>query len=60
MDIENLQKQVQDIFGIVSQLRVSGDAVDYVAAVREKLRRLYADIGAMAEKEDTDGGQDNG
>lgn len=45
MDTKELQERVRDIFDMVSLLNVSGDAVDYVAAVRAKLRRLHGDIG---------------
>lgn len=47
--MKELTKQVDDIFGLVSLLRVSGDSVDLVAAVREKLRRLHQDVEKLPD-----------
>lgn len=52
MDIENLQKQVSTIYAIVSSLNVSGDAVDAVAAIRSKLRKLDRDIAEAGKEAD--------
>lgn len=47
MDTKYLQKQVSDIYAIVSALNVSGDAVDVVAVLRARLRKLNADIAEL-------------
>ena len=50
-------KQVEDIYLIISSLGVSGDAVDVIAAVRSKLRKLMEDMAAEKPKKEakTDG-----
>lgn len=63
--MEKLMKQVNDIYAIASSITVRGDAVDAMAAIRAKLRTLYASLKAMetdtVQKEtEANGGQDNG
>lgn len=50
-------KQVEDIYLIISSLGVSGDAVDVIAAVRSKLRKLMEDMKADGQGKEakTDG-----
>lgn len=52
--MQELKKQVDEIFTMVSLLRVSGDAVDIVATVREKLRRLYKHIEKLPDVQPPD------
>ena len=49
-DLQELQKQVNDIFLMTSTLTVSGDAIDVVAAVRASLRNLYENIAKLDVK----------
>lgn len=60
MDTKDIRKQIGDIYIMVSTLQASGDAVDTIAAVRARLRRLDGSIAELEKGADTDGGQDNG
>ena len=58
MDTKELCDEVSNVYALISQLRVSGDAVDLIAAAREKLRRLDKGIRDFGKKEAAeDGGQ---
>ena len=44
--MDDILNELNTIFRIVSSIPVTGDAVDSMAAVRAKLRKVYADIEA--------------
>lgn len=48
--LQDLQKQVNDIFLMASTLTVRGDAVDIVAAIRASLRELNESIAKLGNK----------
>lgn len=52
--MSDIKKEVSEALAILSTLSVSGDAVDIMAAVRQKLKRALKMLNE-AEKEDTDG-----
>lgn len=54
MDLKN---EVRETIAILSRILVSGDAVDYMAAARVKLKRIYNELNL--EGEESDGGQQN-
>lgn len=47
MDKKALLKQVDEIYAILSTLSASGDALDVIAAVRSKLRKLREGLAAL-------------
>ena len=47
---ENLKKEIDTAFGLISTLLVKGDAVDAIAAAKAALRRAYA---LLSDSEDT-------
>lgn len=49
--MEELMKELNSIYQAVSSIPVTGDAVDTMAVVRAKLRKVYADVKQMAEEE---------
>lgn len=44
-------KKLDEAFKLLSSIPVSGDAVDIMAAARNKLRQVYADLNAHNEEE---------
>lgn len=49
--MDEMIKEVDAIYRMISTIAVSGDAVDAVAAVRAKLRKLYAAMEHMTPQE---------
>ena len=43
-------KELNHVFQLVSSVPVTGDSVDTVAAVRAKLRKIYADLEKASAK----------
>lgn len=52
--MSDIKKEVAEALVILSTLSVSGDAVDIMAAVRQKLKRALKMLDE-SQKEDTDG-----
>lgn len=52
--MSDIKKEVSEALAILSTLSVSGDAVDIMAAVRQKLKRALKMLDE-SKKEDTDG-----
>ena len=53
-------KEIDTVFSLISSVPVSGEAVDVMAAARNKLRNVYAELkqldeNAKKEAEETDG-----
>lgn len=42
--MQEIKSELESVYKLISGLTVSGDNVDIVAAVRAKLRKIYADI----------------
>lgn len=42
-------KKLDEAFQLLSTISVAGDAVDVMAAVRSKLRKVYTDLGKLGE-----------
>lgn len=42
--MQEIKSELESVYKLISGLTVSGDNVDIVAAVRAKLRKVYADI----------------
>lgn len=56
--MEEVRKEIQDAWRLLSTLPVSGDAVDVLAACRMALRRAYAAAqNAECRKEEQESGQ---
>lgn len=56
---EKLMKELDIAFGLISSVPVSGEAVDTMAAARQKLRGVYAELKKLnenAKKEAEDNG----
>lgn len=47
-------KELNLVFQLVSSIPVTGDSVDTVAAVRAKLRKIYAEIEKASMKPEVD------
>lgn len=47
--MEEIMKELNSIYQTVSSIPVTGDAVDTMAVVRAKLRKVYADVKQMVE-----------
>lgn len=56
--MDNLKKELEQIFAILSTLSVSGDVVDIMAAVRSKLKKAMemCNIPDNLEGDETNGG----
>ena len=52
--MEQLKKHLENAYKYISNLRVSGDAVDTVALARMELRQAYAEASKPAEQGDTE------
>lgn len=44
MDVDDVLKEVSDIYNLVSSIPVQGDAVEVVAMVRVRLRKLNGEL----------------
>lgn len=53
--MEELIAAAESAYAIVSALQVSGDAVDAMAAVRAKLRKIRSIADSLTKKETKDG-----
>ena len=49
--LDKINEEARSAYTILSSLTVSGDAVDAIAAIRAKIRRVIE----LSKKEDTDG-----
>ena len=47
--MEELRKEVNAIYQLISVVPVSGDAVDAIAAARAKLKKVYSELEKMGE-----------
>lgn len=47
--MDELLRELDSVFKMISRIPVTGDNVDLMAASREKLRRIYATINKMNE-----------
>ena len=55
--MENILKELDAVYGILSTMSVSHDNVQKLAAAEVKLQRVYADLKALNEKkEETENG----
>lgn len=48
--MENILKELNSVFQLVSSIPVTGDAVDTMAVTRAKLRKVYADLKKIHEE----------
>lgn len=46
---EKLMKELDTVYGLISSIQVSGEAVDTMAVARQKLRGVYADLKKLNE-----------
>lgn len=58
--VENILKELDMAFGLISSILVSGEAVDSMAVARQKLRGVYAELKKLnteekAKEAETDG-----
>lgn len=53
-DLKKIHEEASGAYTILSSLTVSGDAVDAIAAIRSKLRRVV-ELSAPEEMEDSNG-----
>ena len=49
--MEEVLIKLESVFDMISKIPVTGDSVDLMAASREQLRRIYAEINNMVEKQ---------
>ena len=52
--LKKIHDETASAYAILASLTVSGDAVDAIAAIRAKLRRI-AELSAQEKKEDNNG-----
>lgn len=48
----DMRKEISDTLSIISAVLVSGDAVDYIAAARSKLKAVLRELDAKKEGAD--------
>lgn len=53
--MDEIMKELDAIYKTVSSIPVTGDAVDAMAVVRAKLRKIYAELETMKEEVDANG-----
>ena len=53
--MNELQKELDEVFRLISAIPVSGESVEVMAMARERLRRAYQQAG-RTEKEEEHGG----
>ena len=52
--MEELMRELDSVFKMISRIPVAGDNVDLMAASRERLRYVYASLKKMAEEQSCD------
>ena len=53
--MDELMKELDSVYKTVSSIPVTGDAVDAMAVVRAKLRKIYAELDKAKEEVTADG-----
>ena len=53
--MDEIMKELDVVYKTVSSIPVTGDAVDAMAVVRAKLRKIYAELDKTKEGVDADG-----
>lgn len=53
--MDEIMKELDTVYKTVSSIPVTGDAVDAMAVVRAKLRKIYAELEKTKEGAETDG-----
>lgn len=53
--MDEIMKELDSVYKTVSSIPVTGDAVDAMAVVRAKLRKIYAELDKTKEEVDVDG-----
>lgn len=51
--MENILKELDMAFGLISSILVSGEAVDTMAVARQKLRGVYAELKKLSAEKET-------
>jgi hypothetical protein len=56
--MERILKDLDECFKLISSVPVSGESVDMIAAARNKLRKIYAELknAELKDKGETDNG----
>lgn len=54
MDTLSLKKEITEIYKLVSSLSVQGDAVELVAMIRIRLRKLHESVDQIDKEDSTD------
>ena len=54
--MDEIMKELDSVYKTVSSIPVTGDAVDAMAVVRAKLRKIYAELDKAKEEVTADGG----
>lgn len=52
--MNNILKELSSVFQLVSSISVQGDAVDHVAVIRSKLRKIYAELEKINSEQKSD------
>ena len=53
--MDEIMKELDTVYKTVSSIPVTGDAVDAMAVVRAKLRKIYAELDKAKEEVTADG-----
>ena len=53
--MDEIMKELDSVYKTVSSIPVTGDAVDAMAVVRAKLRKIYAELDNKTEEAHADG-----
>ena len=54
--MNELQRELDEVFRLISAIPVSGESVEVMAMARERLRRAYQQAGKAEKEEDEHGG----
>lgn len=56
--VDKIAQELENVFHLISSIAVRGDAVDTMAAARNKLRKAYAEIVSQIEAQKNEGEHD--
>jgi hypothetical protein len=57
MNMDELVKDLEFAYRMISNIPVSGDAVDMMASARAKLRKVFVELKAKEQKEGDSNGE---
>ena len=55
--MDEIMKEIDAVYQIISSIPVSGNSVDAMAVARTRLRKVYNELNNMKEEVPADGGE---